>query len=682
MEVFIVRPFGIKQILKKTADVNGGPQVINFDFDLVEEQLIMPALKQLNLDGGTTGKIFESGEIREDMFSLLLLADVVIADISIHNANVFYELGIRHALKNKTTVLIKCPGFDETPFDILGYRYVNYDKENPGEALPLLVASLQDSRLSERNDSPVFAAMPQLYTPDTEKFFTVPAGFLEETEIAIKAKEPGKLSLLAEEASSFAWKIPAHRIIGEALVNLEAYDYARSVWEKLKERLPQDTETNMNLATIYQRLSEQELISNPVDAQLLLAKSDIAIGVLFKNSVLPGNDLSAIYALKGRNLKSRWVNDVKCAMPEKIAQAALQSSYLEEAYLQYEKGYFENLNHFHSGINALGFVSILISLAKRQPAIWQQAFDTEKEAQERMESYEERQHQLIVCLRLAINIAKEKMSDEQQSESWLKITEADFAFLTSNKTERVVAMYRRALQSANQLQVDTALRQLRMFEMLEILPENVAAALQAFPTLELNKKEKSHYLLFTGHMIDTSGRAAPRFPANKEATVRAKMKEVIQQEILQVGSNITGIAGGACGGDILFHEICAELGIPTRLFLAFPREQFVTTSVAFAGSDWVTRFDNLLRKLPVVVLADTDVLPAWLCRKPGYDIWKRNNLWQLHEALSNGGLHMTLLALWDGKSGDGTGGTEHLVNEARQKGARTLVIDINEMIAT
>ena len=682
MEVFIVRPFGIKQILKKTADVNGGPQVINFDFDLVEEQLIMPALKQLNLDGGTTGKIFESGEIREDMFSLLLLADVVIADISIHNANVFYELGIRHALKNKTTVLIKCPGFDETPFDILGYRYVNYDKENPGEALPLLVASLQDSRLSERNDSPVFAAMPQLYTPDTEKFFTVPAGFLEETEIAIKAKEPGKLSLLAEEASSFAWKIPAHRIIGEALVNLEAYDYARSVWEKLKERLPQDTETNMNLATIYQRLSEQELISNPVDAQLLLAKSDIAIGVLFKNSVSPGNDLSAIYALKGRNLKSRWVNDVKCAMPEKIAQAALQSSYLEEAYLQYEKGYFENLNHFHSGINALGFVSILISLAKRQPAIWQQAFDTEKEAQERMESYEERQHQLIVCLRLAINIAKEKMSDEQQLESWLKITEADFAFLTSNKTERVVAMYRRALQSANQLQVDTALRQLRMFEMLEILPENVAAALLAFPTLELNKKEKSHYLLFTGHMIDASGRAAPRFPANKEATVRAKIKEVIQQEIVQVGSNITGIAGGACGGDILFHEICAELGIATRLFLAFPREQFVTTSVAFAGSDWVTRFDNLLRKLPVVVLADTDVLPAWLCRKPGYDIWKRNNLWQLHEALSNGGLHMTLLALWDGKSGDGTGGTEHLVNEARQKGARTLVIDINETIAT
>ena len=61
MEVFIVRPFGIKQILKKTADVNGGPQVINFDFDLVEEQLIMPALKQLNLAGGATDKIFESG---------------------------------------------------------------------------------------------------------------------------------------------------------------------------------------------------------------------------------------------------------------------------------------------------------------------------------------------------------------------------------------------------------------------------------------------------------------------------------------------------------------------------------------------------------------------------------------------------------------------------------------------
>lgn len=679
MEVFIVRPFGTKQVIKNAATASGKPEVMGFNFDLVEEQLIMPALRQLKLDGGTTGRIFESGEIREDMFSLLLLADVVIADISIHNANVFYELGIRHALKNKTTVLLKCPGFDETPFDILGYRYVNYDKENPAAALPLLISSLQESQLSDRNDSPVFAAMPQLDVQDTEKFFLVPADFLDETEIAIRSREPGKLALLAEEASSFAWKIPAHRKIGEALVNLEAYDYARSVWEKIRERLPQDRQANINLATIYQRLSEQELATNPLDAKLLLAKSDLAIEVLFKNHTLNANQLSAIYALKGRNIKSRWVTDVRSSTPEKMTQTALQSSYLEAAYAEYEKGYFEDLNHFHCGINALGFLSILLALAARHPESWSLAFEAEKDALEKIADYQDKQRQLAVCIRLAINIAKEKMSDEEQSESWLKITEADLVCLTSSKIERVGSMYRRALQTANQLQVETALRQIRMFELLQIMPENVQAALTAFPNLQLKPLAKEHSLLFTGHMIDAADRTTARFPANKESQVRAAIKEAVQKEMALAGGSVTGIAGGACGADIIFHEVCAELNIASKLFLALPREQFITNSVAFAGPAWISRLDTLMRKLPVFILADNPVLPRWLSRKPDYDIWKRNNLWQLHAALSNSALHATLLALWDGKMGDGTGGTEHLVNEAMTKGVRTIILDMNEI---
>src|SRR4051794_40255582 len=120
--VFIVRPFGNKkQVIKKAKEGNLG--IVFFDFDKVETDLIIPAMKAADLEGGTTQRIFESGEIKEDMFSQLLLADIVIADITIHNANVFYELGIRHALRGKTTVLIKCPGFDETPFDIIGYKY-------------------------------------------------------------------------------------------------------------------------------------------------------------------------------------------------------------------------------------------------------------------------------------------------------------------------------------------------------------------------------------------------------------------------------------------------------------------------------------------------------------------------------------------------------------------------------
>ena len=63
----------------------------------VHQELIKPALEANDLAGDTTGEIVEAGNIREDMFQLILEADLVVCDITVHNANVFYELGIRHA---------------------------------------------------------------------------------------------------------------------------------------------------------------------------------------------------------------------------------------------------------------------------------------------------------------------------------------------------------------------------------------------------------------------------------------------------------------------------------------------------------------------------------------------------------------------------------------------------------
>jgi hypothetical protein len=94
---FVIRPFGKKK------DSTG----TEIDFDEVHNKLIGPALKEAGLVGGTTGDIVEPGNIREDMFALIIEADLIVCDITIHNANVFYELGIRHALRKTRTVMIK-----------------------------------------------------------------------------------------------------------------------------------------------------------------------------------------------------------------------------------------------------------------------------------------------------------------------------------------------------------------------------------------------------------------------------------------------------------------------------------------------------------------------------------------------------------------------------------------------
>ncbi|MGR8965712.1 hypothetical protein [Rhizobium leguminosarum] len=87
-----------------------------------------------------------------------------------------------------------------------------------------------------------------------------------------------------------------------------------------------------------------------------------------------------------------------------------------------------------------------------------------------------------------------------------------------------------------------------------------------------------------------------------------------------------GIAGGACGSDILFHEICNAFNIRTQLLLALPEARFQAESVNRGGADWVMRYQQLCQRVPPRVFADSKDLPHWLCGRKGYDIWQRNNL--------------------------------------------------------
>ena len=191
----------------------------------------------------------------------------------------------------------------------------------------------------------------------------------------------------------------------------------------------------------------------------------------------------------------------------------------------------------------------------------------------------------------------------------------------------------------------------------------------------------TYSLLFTGHMIDKPGRATPRFPesavgAAAEAIRAALIKILAARGTVGSGSVIApqgsvafrGIAAAACGGDILFHEACRELTIPSEVYLGIPVEAFQQTSVAFAGREWIERYQKLVSELPVHVLhseatADADAR-----------VWEEANQWMLDAALASGGDHMALVALWDGKAGQ-TGGAGHMVRVAKEQGAAVEVID-------
>ncbi|MEO6327708.1 MAG: tetratricopeptide repeat-containing protein, partial [Ginsengibacter sp.] len=561
-EVFIVRPFGNRDVLKKDK-TTGISSSIKYDFDKVEKELIRPAMKQLKLAGGTTGEVFEAGDIREDMFSDLLLADIVIADITIYNANVFYELGIRHALRDKRTILIKCPGFDDTPFDIIGYRYISYDKDQPADALSDLVKSIDETMNSDRKDSPVFNVLPHLETQDPETYLALPEDFIDEVRIAKDSGQAGRLSLLAFEAESFSWKFPALRLIGEALFKMRCFQTGKLVWEKIRNYKPGDVKANDRLATIYQRLAEAEMKKNKDEGVSLLTKSDIAIESLINNKALTNSDRAEAYALKARNSKTRWVYSWIELEGDERNTRAQQSIDLENAFKFYEKGFYEDLNHFYSGINALGLLITIISLAEKSPDIWESAYDSPEEASLKLKGLKDKLKKLTTAVQVSIESAKLKQEAKGEPDYWINITEADFVCLTSDNPVRAANLYKKVLQGAGGLNVDAVVRQLKLYHALGVKTDNITSALTALPDADDQQKKTTHFLLFTGHMIDKADRKEPRFPASKELQAREAIKKKVIEEKNKLDENttLTGIAGGACGGDILFHEICEELDI-------------------------------------------------------------------------------------------------------------------------
>ena len=170
----------------------------------------------------------------------------------------------------------------------------------------------------------------------------------------------------------------------------------------------------------------------------------------------------------------------------------------------------------------------------------------------------------------------------------------------------------------------------------------------------------------------------PAFPPTKQDEVREHIRAAVTREKERLGPQVrlTAIAGGACGGDILFHEVCQELNIASTLYLSIPRPQYIVESVAFAGPDWIDRFDKLFLELPHLELNKSKDLPRWLRKKPDYSLWQRNNFWQLHSALTFGGMNMTMFALWDRQAGDGPGGTAEMVAEAQNRGAKVILVEL------
>jgi hypothetical protein len=95
-------------------------------YDALYQEVIQPVSHKAGFKALRADDVYRPGVILQDIIRGIVESDVIVADITPTNPNVFYELGYAHALQ-KPTILLANRQIEKLPFDVSGYRVIFYD---------------------------------------------------------------------------------------------------------------------------------------------------------------------------------------------------------------------------------------------------------------------------------------------------------------------------------------------------------------------------------------------------------------------------------------------------------------------------------------------------------------------------------------------------------------------------
>jgi tetratricopeptide (TPR) repeat protein len=648
LHCFVAMPFGTKE---------------GIDFNRVYEDLIKPALEGAGFEVFRADKETRAGEIRKDMFQELLLADLVVADLSIDNPNVWYELGVRHALRARGVIQIFTRR-ERVPFDVSTDRALNYRVTEATAAAP----AVPDPKFVEEDKkrlaifatdtikswhgakaSPVYDLIPALQEQgwkelkvketDTLEFWDRYKQWIGRVETARRQSRAGDVMVLSGETPTWVMRLEAKRMSGKALTKLQRYRLALEAYDEALAIDPKDLESQRQRGMLLGRIGRREEARTWVQ-QLQEAH--------------PGDVETS--ALMGRIQKEDWITRwrKKDRTPAQMReQAARDEALLHEAIKPYFHAFVLDSSHFYPGINALtlchlhrhigGRLTLEIDLAQLEGGV------------------------LWSCL---------SALEANDKNYWARITLAEIKLLSLGKDE-ALKFYRYAFATADNdwFALDSTRQQLMILRDLEFRGEAVGAVLAEVETEIANlggPLTPRKVLLFSGHMIDAPDRPSPRFPPEQADAARALIEAQLKE--LDGGEQDLGICSGACGGDLLFAEGCLARGMRVQLYIPFEEPEFLQQSVAFPkdGQKWRERFAAVKANEKTTLL----VMPDELGELPkGVNAYERVNTWQLFTALAFGAERLHFVCLWNGEGGDGPGGTKHMLEEVKRNGGHVYVID-------
>src|SRR3954464_2755386 len=358
---FVAMPFGVKPAPKDPSSTQVDLTVDLIDFNRVYKDYIKAALERAGLEPFRADLERRAGDIIPDMFQELLIADMVVADLTIDNPNVWYELGVRHALRQRGVVIV-C-GRVTTAFDLytnrkLIYRLKEWDTDPTAleadiSALAHMVKATMDP-WHGRKISPVYYHLPNLEEPDwkrlklgdAKEFWEQHDPWERQIDLARRSRQIADLLVLANEAPVAAFRVDAWIVAGKALRRAGQFKFALEHLEHGIDRSPTNLDLLREKGICLQRLAAAGEQGFTVDRARRHYRDALA--------QYPRD--AETWALLGRVDKDAWAQTWNRAgqTPErKRDDATYEDALLRAAIESYATGYRTNPGHYYSGLNAL-----------------------------------------------------------------------------------------------------------------------------------------------------------------------------------------------------------------------------------------------------------------------------------------------------------------------------------------
>jgi tetratricopeptide (TPR) repeat protein len=343
---FVLMPFGTKK------DPAGGADI---DFDAIYEHGLRPGIEAAGMEPIRADEERTGGIIHRAMFERLLLCDFAVADLTTANANVFYELGVRHAARPSTTLAIFA-GNQRIPFDLnylrcLPYHLSDGNRFGPGEGDALRTSIAQ--RLNElrtlareggATDSPLFQLLTGYVAPDIARLKT--DVFRQQVRYSATIKQQ-----LADARRARA--VDRVAALERELGRLDSVDTGVLVDLFLSYRA---LSAHQQMVDLYERLPHALQRAVLVREQLAFAlnrlkRRDEALDVL--QQVLDAHGPSSeTLGLIGRIYKDLWVE------ARKTGDTWAARGHLDRAIASYVRGFEADWRDAYPGINAVTLLDV------------------------------------------------------------------------------------------------------------------------------------------------------------------------------------------------------------------------------------------------------------------------------------------------------------------------------------